>query len=226
MFKRTGSVEDSGNIEIANRRKIFVHSGSRMDRTDTGGNIPDMFLRTERGIHCENQRRRMSFFDAGKRRFQIEGVNRCIQRSVDMNIFPAIPGKLLTDQRSQTVPCDPITSDAQNDDLLPGTIDLTDTFFQHMSQFIAGGAFLLSDIIRNFSAHSDHASFLCDNIKYLPILYPERRKNMPDGFPNKKEPAENVVKNPVFSCTKRQNPHRKRRILGSKRGEEYDRSHL
>ena len=86
MFKRTGSVEDSGNIEIANRRKIFVHSGSRMDRTDTGGNIPDMFLRTERGIHCENQRRRMSFFDAGKRRFQIEGVN----RQVAMGDFPVM----------------------------------------------------------------------------------------------------------------------------------------
>ena len=49
-------------MEIANRRETFVYSGSGMNRPDTGGDIPDMFLRAERGIHCENQRRWMSFF--------------------------------------------------------------------------------------------------------------------------------------------------------------------
>ena len=49
---------------------------------------------------------------------------------------------------------------------------------------------------------------------------------MPVRFPNRKEIAENVDKKSVSSCTKRQNPHGKRRILWAKRGEEYDRSHL
>ena len=49
---------------------------------------------------------------------------------------------------------------------------------------------------------------------------------MPVRFPDRKETAENVDKNSVFSCTKRQNPHGKQRILRAKRGEEYDRSHL
>ena len=47
---------------------------------------------------------------------------------------------------------------------------------------------------------------------------------MPVRFPNRKEIAENVDKKSVSSCTKRQNPHGKRRILWAKRGEEYDRN--
>lgn len=117
-------------MEIANRRETFVYSGSGMNRADTGGDIPDMFLRAERGIHCENQR-----------------MNRRIQCSVNMDIFPAMSGKLLTDQRTKTVACDPVTSDAKNDNFFPGPVNLSDAFFQHMSQFSAGGAFLFSDII-------------------------------------------------------------------------------
>lgn len=94
-------------MEIANRRETFVYSGSGMNRADTGGNIPDMFLRAERGIHCENQRRWMSFFDVCKYGFEIQRMNRRIQCSVNMDIFPAMSGKLLTDQRTKTVACDP-----------------------------------------------------------------------------------------------------------------------
>ena len=74
-------------MEIANRRETFVYSGSGMNRADTGGDIPDMFLRAERGIHCENQRRWMSFFDVCKYGFEIQRMNRRIQCSVNMDIF-------------------------------------------------------------------------------------------------------------------------------------------
>ena len=134
-------------MKIANRRETFVYSGSGMNRADTGGDIPDMFLRAERGIHCENQRRWMSFFDVCKYGFEIQRMNRRIQCSVNMDIFPAMSGKLLTDQRTKTVACDPVASDAKNDNFFPGPVNLSDAFFQHMSQFSAGGAFLFSDIL-------------------------------------------------------------------------------
>lgn len=172
-------------MESANRRETFVYSGSGMNRADTGGDIPDMFLRAERGIHCENQRRWMSFFDVCKYGFEIQRMNRRIQCSVNMDIFPAMSGKLLTDQRTKTVACDPVTSDAKNDNFFPGPVNLSDAFFQHMSQFSAGGAFfslynmkLLCCIQLTRPFFGD--PMVCSNresteqLRNLPILYPWR----------------------------------------------------
>ena len=134
-------------MELDNRRETYVYSGSGMHRADTGGDIPDMFLRAERGIHCENQRRWMSFFDVCKYGFEIQRMNRRIQCSVNMDIFPAKSGKLQNDQRTKNVDCEPVTTDKKNDFYFFLPVKLFDAFFQHMSQFSAGGAFLFSDII-------------------------------------------------------------------------------
>lgn len=56
-------------------------------------------------------------------------MDRIIQRSADIDIFPVTFGKLMTDQRSQTVSCNPVTSDTDKDDFVPGAVNFCNTFF-------------------------------------------------------------------------------------------------
>ena len=128
MFEGTGYIQNASDKNIAYRRQRFMNTGTWTDGTCAYRYKTYMFLRTKRGIHCDIKRRGMSFFYLFQGGFEIQCMNRLIQCTVYINIFPVISGKLVSHQRTKTISGDSVTSDTYKDNFVPWTIYVSNTF--------------------------------------------------------------------------------------------------
>ena len=83
MFQHSGNVHNACDVDISNRRKIFLNTSTWVQCTISNGHIAQVLFLSKGSINSNDQGMRVELSDKPGAFFEIQGMYRVGERSVD-----------------------------------------------------------------------------------------------------------------------------------------------